>query len=222
MKKPVIKRRKRVIPASDDGKETSASPSPVPETPTLQKGSLNPDGSVNLGFGAKTGSSHTSDQPMNLVPESVLRQTRQPSPLQFIADLTQFSARNQQHSLPNLSDENRLAPITSITVLGGRQSSLSPVSFLSPSRKRSFSSTTTDMEPDSSKRLSSIKSILNPAGTSGESEHARDQLQRDYPSPRGSSDEAAKAERRVALQREAEAMRAQLAAKERELAELGL
>jgi hypothetical protein len=57
---------------------------------------------------------------------------------------------------------------------------------------------------------------------SGESEQARDQVQRNYPSPRSVSEEAAKAERRAALQREAEAMRAQLAAKERELAELGL
>lgn len=224
MKKPVIKRRKRVIPAVDDAKEASVSPSPSPETPMLQKGTLNPDGSVNLGFGSeyKAGSRQLSDPPMNLVPESVLRQTRQASPLQSIVDLTQFSARSQQHSLPNLSEENRLAPITSITGLSGRQSSLSPASFLSSSRKRSFSSTTTDMEPDSSKRLSSIKSILNPAGASGESEQAREQLQRNYPSPRGASEEAMKAERRAALQREAEAMRAQLAAKERELAELGL
>src|SRR5690606_20622066 len=75
----------------------------------------------------------------------------------------------------SLKDDNRLPPITSLAASGpgvDRQSSISPASFLSPARKRSFSST--DNEPrnyddgsDNSKRLSSIKSILNPTSQNG-------------------------------------------------------
>lgn len=225
MKKAMIKRRKRVIPAPEDGKEISVSPSPAPETP-MEKGSINPDGSVNLGFGTEAGSRQESEQPIVTENSGMLRQTRQTPPLQSIADLTPFRARNQPQpqAMPNsCSNENRLAPLTSIAAIGDRQSSLSPASFLSPSRKRSFSSVDRDLpqtsDPDSSKRLSSINSILNPAGTS--EEESRDMIRRNYPSPGSTAGEAAKAEKRAALQREAEAMRAQLAAKERELAELG-
>jgi hypothetical protein len=230
MKKAVIKRRKRVIPAQEDGKEISVSPSPAPETP-MEKGSINQDGSVNLGFGTGAGSEsrQESEQPISLVTENsgMLRQTRQTPPLQSIADLTPFHARNQPQpqAMPNsFSNENRLAPLTSIAAIGDRQPSLSPASFLSLSRKRSFSSVDRDLpqtsDPDSSKRLSSINSLLNPAGTS--EEDSREMIRRNYPSPGNMAGDAAKAEKRAALQREAEAMRAQLAAKEKELAELGL
>jgi GATA-binding protein len=227
MKKAVIKRRKRVIPAQEDGKEISVSPSPAPETP-MEKGSTNPDGSVNLGFGTGVGSEsrQESEQPMSLATENsgMLQQTRQTPPLQSIADLTPFHARNrpQPQAMPNsFSNENRLAPLTSIAAIGDRQPSLSPASFPSLSRKRSFSSVDRDLpqtsDPDSSKRLSSIQSLLNPAGTSEES---REMIRRNYPSPGNTAGEDAKAEKRAALQREAAAMRAQLAAKERELEEL--
>jgi hypothetical protein len=78
-------------------------------------------------------------------------------------------------------------------------------------------------EDDPSKRLSSIKSILNPTGAPGDSEHNRDAPRSSFQSPGNTTSEndaTAKAERRAALQREAEYMRALLAAKERELAEL--
>lgn len=220
MKKAMIKRRKRVLPAgqsSEGARDMSASPSPGPDTPR-EKGSLNPDGSVNLGSKPKP-----QQQPLSLVPEDVLQRTRQNSPLRPGADLTQY------HVASSLTDENRLAPLTSIAATSDRQSTLSPA-FISPSRKRSFSSAEMNVpqtaEHDSSKRLSSIKSILNPASGSGATEDRaetpRSSFRSPLPSPAAaaSDSEATKAEKRAALQREAEYMRALLAAKERELAEL--
>jgi hypothetical protein len=160
----------------------------------------------------------------------------------------------------SLTDENRLAPLTSIPMPHDRQSSLSPASFLSPSRKRSFSAAEMEAQSQSDtehpKRLSSIKSILNPTATSPGPEDISEQHQQQYfmtpgstaastPSPgvysnsvhtsapqqfadpRGFSPQPArdversKAERRAMLEREREMMRELLAAKERELAELG-
>lgn len=193
------------------------SPSPGPETPR-EKGSINPDGSVNLGAKPKP------EQSMSLVPEDVLQRTRQASPLRPGSDLTQY------HVASSLTNENRLAPLTSIAATSDRQSSLSPASFLSPSRKRSFSSTDIDIpqnaEHEPSKRLSSIKSILNPTGGPGTSEGSAEPPRSSFRSPVSSPGKAtsesatSKAKKRAALQREAEYMRALLAAKERELAEL--
>ena len=220
MKKAMIKRRKRVLPAGqspEDAREMSVSPSPVPETPR-EKGSINPDGSVNLGSKPKP------EPSISLVPEDVLQRTRQTSPLRLSTDLSQY------HVASSLTDENRLAPLTSIAATSDRQSSLSPASFLSPSRKRSFSAADMDFsqtaEQDSSKRLSSIKSILNPAGgpgaTEGRGETPRSSFRSPARSPGNASSEseAAKAEKRESLQRQADYMRALLAAKEKELAEL--
>lgn len=274
MKKSVIKRRKRVIPASHEAApegsataesvESSASPPDM----SSERGSMNPDGSINLGLRRRQ-----EQQTLQLVPESVLRQNR-PSPPLPSGDLTQYSSNARHHrEIPaSLTDDNRLAPITSIArpVGPGRQSSLSPASFLSPTRKRSFgeSDYPNSAEPENNnKRLSSIKSILYPATASkpqpsgvqvsprmmGAEDLAR---QRGYigspattmasaPSPGAYStasptpshaapaqgyvdarrlsneSEVSKAERRAALQREADRMREMLAAKERELAELG-
>jgi GATA-binding protein len=220
MKKAMIKRRKRVLPAGqspEDAREMSVSPSPGPETPR-EKGSINPDGSVNLGTKQKP------EQSLSLVPEDVLQQTRNTSPLRQDTDLTQY------HVASSLTNENRLAPLTSIAATSDRQSSLSPASFLSPSRKRSFSAADMDFpqtaEHDSSKRLSSIKSILNPDSESGTTEDGGEAPRSTFRTPvrspvaASSESDAAKAEKRAALQKEAEQMRALLAAKERELAEL--
>lgn len=242
MKKSVIKRRKRVIPASQEAAEGAStepadSPSPGADTPT-ERGSMNPDGSVNLGSKGRPG------PPLTLVPEAVLRQNRQSSPLHS-GDLTQYhsSPTSQPKYLPeSLTNENRLAPLQSIGIPTDRKSSLSPASFLSPPRKRSFSSTDmefpTPLDADNSKRLSSIKSILNSAATRSASDDTSENRLRPMrtsggtssgiPSPQSSSYDAGnesdkvKAGRRMALQREAESMREMLAAKERELAELGM
>ncbi|KAL2024030.1 hypothetical protein VTK56DRAFT_265 [Thermocarpiscus australiensis] len=261
MKKSVIKRRKRVIPAAGGGQEAengaserADSPSSETETPK-ERGTVNPDGSVNLGIRPR------QEPPRTLVPETLLRQNRQASPLPS-SDLGQYhsSHSSQPHRIPDsLTDENRLAPITSIPMPNDRQSSLSPASFLSPSRKRSFSAADMDhpgqKDPDPPKRLSSINSILNPPTTSPGPEDFHEQPRQYLPSPRSTAvrtpspgafssggasavpqllhdahsisrdsvheAEVSKAERRALLEREAERMRELLAAKERELAELG-
>ncbi|KAJ9148929.1 GATA factor SREP [Pleurostoma richardsiae] len=165
MKKSVIKRRKRVIPAAQGEEGTSSGELAEGESPPrklapAERGTVNPDGSVNLGRRQRE---HT----LTLVPEPILRQNRQTSPLPS-GDLTQYHSSHTYHQRPipeSLTDDNRLAPITSLAASTDRPSSLSPASFLSPSRKRSFSETEYPGmgDQDSNKRLSSIKSILNPS-----------------------------------------------------------
>lgn len=261
MKKSVIKRRKRVIPASQElaaegsgPAESIQSPSP-PRDISSERGCMNPDGSVSLGLRKQT----KEQQGLQLVPESVLRQNSVP-PMTTAGTLNQYSVYNKYHSETpqSLDDDHRLAPITSIAGASDRQTSLSPASFLSPTRKRSFGETndhTSPSEPDTNKRLSSIKSILNPPRPTSPHMTGTDESapQRSYadspagtmasaPSPGAYSNassagtgpaygsvesrrlsmesETSKAERRAALQREAERMRQMLAANERELAEL--
>ncbi|KAM7202823.1 hypothetical protein V8F33_002481 [Rhypophila sp. PSN 637] len=182
MKKAVIKRRKRVIPATDGAQETESgsvepADSPTPDSHAdVERGSVNPDGSINLGLRKRT------EAPLTLVPEEELRNNRQASPSSGNLGQYHSSHTHQQIHIPDsLTNENRLAPMTSIVVPVERQSSLSPASFLSPSRKRSLSAA--DMDPPGShegehnKRLSSIKSILNPtssdSGYEGSSDHLR-------------------------------------------------
>lgn len=258
--------------------ESVESSSPPPDT-SSERGSTNPDGSINLGLRRRQDHhQQQQQQSLQLVPESVLRQNRPSPPLPAGGDLTQYSsnARHYREMMPgSLTDDNKLAPITSLTGPAGRQSSLSPGSFLSPTRKRSFGETevSSSADSESNKRLSSIKSILNPAMTGpaassasappagvqlsphmvGAEELAR---QRAYagspattmtsapspgaystasptpssalPAPGGADarrlsdgSDVSKAERRAALQWEADRMREMLAAKEKELAELG-
>lgn len=157
--------------------EHALSPSPEAEA---ERGSVNADGSINLGFRRREEHSRT------LVPETVLRQNRQNSPT--TGDLGKYQygssnssrqfdyhASNQRNAPESLSNENRLAPLTSINVQDDRQSSLSPASFLSPSRKRSISNVESDSiggaDAGDPKRLSSISSILNPAAGRGEEYH---------------------------------------------------
>ncbi|KAK3318648.1 hypothetical protein B0H66DRAFT_246183 [Apodospora peruviana] len=192
MKKAVIKRRKRVIPAAGGNSEVESgagepmdSPSPDPDV-DMERGSTNADGSVNLGLRRRP--EPEPERPLTLVPEDQLRNTRQASPSTG-GGLRQYhsSHATQHHNLPDsLTNENRLAPLTGITVPVERQSSLSPASFLSPSRKRSISAA--DMEiPNSNegehKRLSSIKSILNPAASDSGYEDSPDHLRQPLRSP---------------------------------------
>ncbi|CAK7228188.1 GATA type transcriptional activator of nitrogen-regulated proteins [Sporothrix eucalyptigena] len=224
MKKSVIKRRKRVIPTTQDAQgddysssgEQGVSPPPSvpaslasqPETQPkedvdMERGTVNSDGSVNLGLRRR------ADHALSLVPEPVLRQNQQqqqqqqpPSRLGGSNDLNQYhSSSSHPHQHPQhasslmpgtINDDNRLPPLASLPSMATieRQTSLSPASFLSPSRKRSFSSSENDYNgpaPSSShgenksvyggsnvggsnpsntndsstKRMSSIKSILN-------------------------------------------------------------
>lgn len=186
MKKSVIKRRKRVVPASHGaptagidvannsiGSPESDQPSPPGEAP---RGSLNSDGSVNLGFRMR------SEQGRSILPEPISNSRSQNGQLPS-SDLTAYASTSQSHShehTDSLNDDNRLPPMASYPSPGQPQRpSLSPNSFLSPSRKRSFSAT--EIEPmvalsdsgpnasTNSKRLSSIKSILNPGYSDADS-----------------------------------------------------
>lgn len=174
MKKSVIKRRKRVVPASQGGQaaeidvanNSMVSPESDHQSPphgSDSRGSTNPDGSVNLGFRGRG------------LPIPV--STTTPQNLPQTSDLTAYASSSQTHHdhPESLNNENRLPPMTSYPSPTQRRPSLSPASFLSPSRKRSFSTIEYDQLPSISdsnnknssqnsqpKRLSSIKSILNP------------------------------------------------------------
>ncbi|KAI1386500.1 uncharacterized protein F4822DRAFT_318402 [Hypoxylon trugodes] len=255
MKKSIIKRRKRVIPANqgDSGAEDGMAvdsieqQSPYAE-PDMERGSVNEDGSINLGLRRK------ADYPLTLLPDPT-RSSSGPAPIS--TDLMAYHTTNApQHTeiQDSLTDDNRLAPITSIPSLSDRQSSLSPASFLSPSRKRSFSGTeseyaSSELGYDNSKRLSSIKLLLNPALDSSANFRPMDKapeslqlrspattlMSAPSPSPQLTAsnilpsirsrestveDERTKAGRLAALQEETERMRQLLAAKEREMAAL--
>ncbi|KAI6780414.1 GATA factor-like protein [Emericellopsis cladophorae] len=252
MKKATIKRRKRVIPAGEDAELDDASQ--AGQTPPLaEKGSVNDDGSVNLGFRRQEAQPSGMDY-MSARPSS--QGHRQPSPISGASDL---AAYHQQSLRPRnmhqpLSDDNRLPPIAGLHAPGGvvdRQSSMSPASFGSLTRKRSFSSAEHDPRNqqeesggENSKRLSSIKSILNPSQQGGRHDERSDfalpplrspgptappppaspgtYSTRDHTPARSDAEgEHIKADRRAALQRERDAMREMLAAKERELMEMG-
>ncbi|XXG98422.1 hypothetical protein Hte_004745 [Hypoxylon texense] len=254
MKKSVIKRRKRVIPANQgEGAAEDAMAIDSIEQQSqyaeseLERGSVNEDGSVNLGLRRKT------EHPLTLLPNPI-RSNPGSTPMSS-SDLMAYHTTNAPQPIDirnSLIDDNRLAPLTSISALSDRQSSLSPASFLSPSRKRSFSGAESEYAPselayDNSKRLSSIKSLLNPASeaslhfsdTSAESLRLRSPATTltSPPSPSLQSiasnalpaiqsrestaeDERSKADRIAALQQETERMRQLLAAKEREMAAL--
>ncbi|PQE03841.1 GATA zinc finger protein [Rutstroemia sp. NJR-2017a BBW] len=256
MKKSVIKRRKRVVPAGQGGQNSGfeisrqATNSPESDHPSPdegdQRGTVNPDGSINLGFRLR-------NDPGRALPEPIRTQSRQqqhpPSDLTVYASASNLSNQNFE----SLHNDNRLPPMTSYPpppIQASNPGSVSPSSFLSPSRKRSISAvdandatatTESNSNPAQPKRLSSIKSILNPGFTDTEANTEIDPNLRSSvgtlatsPSASGigsapasgkdalSETDRAKAERREMLQREAEKMREALKAKERELAELGM
>ncbi|RDW80615.1 hypothetical protein BP5796_05313 [Coleophoma crateriformis] len=264
MKKSIIKRRKRVVPASTQNPQGPSSmdttadsiespegdrPSPPTEYALKQlqpKGTTNPDGSISLGFRLR------NDQGRALLPDPAstsrnMNSQQLPSASEIAAYSSSPHPQYHNHPESSLNNSNRLPPIASYpTSEAPKRPSLSPNSFLSPSRKRSFSAT--DMEPSSqgqnlapishtadsqgsennSKRLSSIKSILN-SSSDHDQRDLDPSLRVSYPrmqSPsminsNNSESERIKAERREALRREAENMREALRAKERELEELG-
>ncbi|RDA95191.1 hypothetical protein CP533_1857 [Ophiocordyceps camponoti-saundersi (nom. inval.)] len=240
MKKATIKRRKRVIPASQDEEQDESAEST--DAPSLEKtserGTENEDGSINLGVRRRP------DHPLTIEPELVPTSSGQSSPMPCASHLAAYhqpSGCLRSVPSPLLNDDNRLAPM----MPSDGQSPKSPASFLSSRRKRSFSATetetgsVTDGGHDGAKRLSSIKSILNPPlsydggprsrrGSADMGEYTLPPLRAPGPSlspvpgiGQGGEAERLKAERRLALQREAEQMRELLAAKERELMELG-
>ncbi|KAI0484691.1 hypothetical protein GGR56DRAFT_36982 [Xylariaceae sp. FL0804] len=260
MKKSVIKRRKRVIPAGHGDAATDAAsddamvidpvepPSRHSES-TVERGSVNEDGSVNLG-------GRRRDLPEPAEP-AWSSQGSTPMPSNDLMAYHSTLPLQSPHVRDSLTDDNRLPPLMSMSAGGDRKSSLSPASFLSPSRKRSFAAAESDAlvndsGQDNSKRLSSIKSILNPAHGSGaaldeepeslqlrplsttlassrdahlfSNEHgllssARSRESRESRETTAESDRD-RADKRAVLLQEAERMREMLAAKERELAAL--
>lgn len=252
MKKATIKRRKRVIPANqeEDGEEVAETIESRSAETTPERGTMNDDGSINLGFRKRP-----EQQPSHGV-DQLARHNKQVSPLPASSDLAVYhqSSPASRYIPTSLSDENRLPPLTSMAAAAphDRQSSLSPASFISPSRKRSFSTTETESAnggegasgQENVKRLSSIKDILNPSMGSGShlnrSPRGDDRgeyslpplrspglMHSNYPGsrdgPPGSRDETDehKHQRRLALQQETDRIRDMLAAKERELQDLG-
>ncbi|KAL8402597.1 hypothetical protein RB594_006566 [Gaeumannomyces avenae] len=202
MKKSVIKRRKRALPALQQGSpapgnggspsaERGASPSPQPDT-LIKGGSVNPNGSVNLSFRRRP------EQAMSLVPGTVLRQGGQSS---LSCHTLPHGTQPSQLVSESFINDNRLAPLTSIPAAPNddRQSSLSPALFLSPSRcKRSFSAASGDGPSPSNgggdvtpyqeggstpKRLPPIKSLLNGPLATGDELPPMDKSRRIIPSP---------------------------------------
>ncbi|KAH9218135.1 hypothetical protein DL95DRAFT_423672 [Leptodontidium sp. 2 PMI_412] len=259
MKKSVIKRRKRVVPASQGtqaseiASTTMGSPEPDLPSPSEEaaRGTINPDGSVNLGLRIR------DDQGRSLLPDPVQSSRGQNG---LTSDLTAYSSSSHSHThdrSDSLNNENRLPPMTSYPPAHQRPS-VSPHSFLSPSRKRSFSTTEMEQLPPISdntnasstqpKRLSSIKSILNPGYTDPESDIRSERRspgqyrgsqspnlgyasssgtggtsrEREREREQQSESDRSKMERREMLKLEAERMREALKAKERELEELGM
>ncbi|KAL3955403.1 hypothetical protein ACCO45_010966 [Purpureocillium lilacinum] len=265
MKKATIKRRKRVIPASQEDEHDESADDTRSSERTPERGTENEDGSINLGFRRRP------EHPAAIEPEPVMRSSGQnsPLPLPSAVDLAAYhQSRGFSRNVASpLNDDNRLPPMSSMTAaMSDRQSSMSPASFLSPRRKRSFSATETDAGSvtdgghEGAKRLSSIKSILNPQsghderpvsrpGSVDKGEYTLPPLRSSGPglgpagSPgpsatmepslnmskgndtQGSRDfgdaERLRVERRLAVQKEADRIREMLAAKERELMELG-
>ncbi|KAJ3496390.1 hypothetical protein NLG97_g2698 [Lecanicillium saksenae] len=250
MKKATIKRRKRVIPANqeEEGEDGDVVMESRSAETTPERGTMNDDGSINLGIRRKP------EQPVPMDLDSPRTQVKQPSPLPTplppASDLAAYrqSPASSRNAQPSLNDENRLPPLNSMTAGSERQSSLSPSSFISPSRKRSFSATDSasvtgpEGTYDSAKRVSSIRDILNPAsslheGRDGRSEYSLPPLRSpaggeftpvNRPSAYSSRDgtptshthDNDKAERTQLLERETERIREMLAAKERELYKL--
>jgi GATA-binding protein len=232
---------------------------------TPERGSMNEDGSVNLGLRRRP-----NHNPLTIAPEPRMpRAQAQPTPpLPSMPDLAAYHQANGgaiRDASGLYSEDNRLAPLASLAASSERQPSLSPGSLMSRRRKRSSSATDTEMGSvtdggyENSKRISSIKSILNPTSQGYESPNSDGQREYTLPplrspghgmrapsrSPnmsfsRGHTPNAGpmppartssgwdvnedveriKAEKRAALMREAERMREELAATERELQEL--
>lgn len=257
MKKATIKRRKRVIPAAQDEEmEDVADSSEAQQTEgTPERGTENDDGSINLGLRRQSEQCVVAIEPG---PPGNRSNGQASSALSSASDLAAYHHRSgYSHGVSGHgSEENRLPPMSSMAAVSDRQSSMSPASFLSQRRKRSFSATDTeagssaDLGPESAKRISSIQSILNPPGDSINRPGSADMDDYTLPplrsaggfmGPRMQSvppgvgtskdgqeligddradNDRIKAERRSALQKEADRMREQLAAKERELMEL--
>ncbi|KAI1815152.1 hypothetical protein GGS20DRAFT_576332 [Poronia punctata] len=247
MKKSIIKRRKRVLPVSqeeamvdvDDAMFVYAvgQRSRYTESET-ERGSINEDGSVNLGLRRK------ADHRLTLLSEP-LHSGQGSTPVPMLESKSYHTSQTlHPFTGPDSAvDDNRLPPLTSI--MSDRQSSISPASFMTSSRRKRSLSVTDSDAPGSefnamdTKRLSSINSILNPDDGSelsrlrspptawvtepspGQFSITSSMVPSMHSREVTAEPERSIADRRAALLQEAERMREILAAKERELAALG-
>ncbi|KAL8870925.1 MAG: hypothetical protein Q9174_003136 [Haloplaca sp. 1 TL-2023] len=168
MKKSIIKRRKRVVPAMQDpGHLSQQHPSyGVADSPVTQEYTNgNAADSQRSPRGGRNGQASVDDPGQQQYPEH--QSQYDPPPIDF----TGYQI-DRQGQAPNHSQPNHHGPPNyhdqSFTSQGEQQSRLSPFSA-SSTRKRSYSNTERDEPtpptPDSARanRLSSISSILNPA-----------------------------------------------------------
>ncbi|KAJ5098312.1 hypothetical protein N7532_005313 [Penicillium argentinense] len=241
MKKSIIKRRKRVVPALRDQSPTAA-------TQSSNGSSASPEASpAALAHPHDEHYRYMSSEPMDRVPQPM---AFAPPPVDFtgfhISSASMQHQHHQHHQLPKLMEPERLglSPVSY-----GRRSA-SPNSLNLP-KKRTLAETaaealpTTTMEsnqlppimssanPSPPGRLSSISSILNRTDTRDDS-LAEPQLNRppalqppmhsaghQQALPGISSFTEVSSDRRAQLEREAEQMREALRQKERELAAMG-
>jgi GATA-binding protein len=261
MKKSVIKRRKRVVPAPqgsqaagyETGNVSADSSEPEGPPPAVvridERGTVNADGSVNLGFRPRNTANSTQEVVEPHAHENQVQTATTSTP---VPATVPNQPKNPQ-DISFINHENTLPPMNSYPSPNLRPPSLSP-NFLSPNRKRSFSAADSESGPppapeSNAKRLSSIKSILNPTQGNENETDSLDPTLRTVPSPetryataaipshpsntspklwdtpsmqqpRPSEQDRLRIERRAELQREAERMREALRAKERELEEL--
>ncbi|TGO26961.1 hypothetical protein BPAE_0050g00500 [Botrytis paeoniae] len=185
MKKSIIKRRKRVVPAVQGSQASSYETSSTTDSPEsdraspedmVERGTTNPDGSVNLGLRLRNDPGRALPEPIRTQNGQHQHQQHPPSDLGAYTSNPNYQGQN----LDSLTNDNRLPPMASYPSPIHNRLSVSPNNYLSPSRKRSFSAT--DMDPNNSlssesahasilpKRLSSIKSILNHGFTNSDSD----------------------------------------------------
>ncbi|KAJ5194842.1 transcriptional regulator family: GATA type zinc finger [Penicillium cinerascens] len=238
MKKSIIKRRKRVVPALRDQSPTAA-------THSSNGSSVSPEASPAALAHHDEHYRYMSSEPMD-----------QPRPISFApppVDFTGFrinSAPLPHHTFPKIMEPERLGHSPGAQF--GRRSA-SPNTVALP-MKRTLAETSSEAlpipttlesgsnqlppimssaNPLPSGRLSSISSILNQADPHARMESSHlgrpqayqppgpsAQQQQTLPGISSLSDPAAERERRARLEREAEQMREMLRAKERELADM--
>lgn len=152
---------------ADDAADEHSGDEPAPE-----RGSMNDDGSINLGLRRRFEHSPTVESQSGMHTNRIMSPLPSLPTLPPASDLAHYHQSNITRITPgSFNDGNRLAPLTSIAAASAeRQTSASPASFAPHRRKRSFSAAEGEVAPsgdpagqDNTKRISSIKSILNPS-----------------------------------------------------------
>lgn len=246
MKKSIIKRRKRIVPALRDQSPTAATHSGSSASPEASPAALSHYDDHHR-YMSNEPADHYHGLPVRGHYDDAPRPyTLAPPPVDFTGYVS--SAPMHLHQLPQLLGPERLGHSP---VQYGRRSA-SPNSLALP-KKRTLAETATDnlpgpasleagsnqlppimsaSNPSPPGRLSSISTILGQTGQREESLPAMGH-QQPYPAPGHPGQHQSQAlpginsfagqsaERRAQLEREAEAMREALRAKERELAQMG-